>query len=174
LYKEAAVGIKMVISHTRNPEVKLDQTQIGMIQAKLLVAVGANPLRQPLQFLYSKFAQGVFWITCANESSQAWLMRAVSELWELYEGMQLTAVDSIDLPKRPRVYVRIPDAFEVTTVLTRLRDQNPGINTTDWTTMSHKINERGQTLALSIDPDSFKTLTSLNFKAFWALGRVLF
>jgi hypothetical protein len=40
--------------------------------------------------------------------------------------------------------------------------------------MSRKINEMGQKLALSIDPESFKTLTRLNFKAFWRLGRVLF
>jgi hypothetical protein len=31
-----------------------------------------------------------------------------------------------------------------------------------------------QTLALSIDPDSFKTLAQVNFKAFWGLGRIIF
>jgi hypothetical protein len=40
--------------------------------------------------------------------------------------------------------------------------------------MSHKVTEREQTLALSIDPDSFKALTHLNFKAFWGLGRIIF
>jgi hypothetical protein len=43
-YKEAAVGIKMVIIHRRHSEVKLDQTRADMIQAKLLAAVDAHPL----------------------------------------------------------------------------------------------------------------------------------
>jgi hypothetical protein len=54
------------------------------------------------------------------------------------------------------------------------RAQNPGLDTTDWMTMSRKIDTRGQTLALSIDPDSFKTLTRLKFKAFWGLRSVFF
>jgi hypothetical protein len=113
-YKEAVVGIKMVIIHRRHPEVKLDQNQVDMIQAKLLTAVDANPLGEtPPQFLHSKFAQEVFWITCANEPSKAWLMRTVSELGELWEGAKLTVVDSKDLPKRPRVIVHIPDILRL-------------------------------------------------------------
>ena len=42
-YKESAVEIKMAIIHRRHPDVKLDQTQVDMIQAKLLIAVDANP-----------------------------------------------------------------------------------------------------------------------------------
>ena len=41
-YNEAVVGIKMVIIHRRHPDVKLNQTQVDMIQAKLLIAVDAN------------------------------------------------------------------------------------------------------------------------------------
>jgi len=40
--------------------------------------------------------------------------------------------------------------------------------------MSHKVTEKEQTLALSIDPNSFKGLTRSNFKTFWGLGRVIF
>jgi len=35
--------------------------------------------------------------------------------------------------------------------------------------MSRKVTEKEQTLALSIDPNSFKALTRSNFKAFWGL-----
>jgi hypothetical protein len=70
-YKEAAAGIKMAVIHRRHPDVKLDQTQADMIQVKLLTAVDANPSGEaPPQFLYSKFAHGVFWITCANGPSK--------------------------------------------------------------------------------------------------------
>ena len=83
-------------------------------------------------------------------------------------------VDSKDLPKRPRVIVRIPGAFKVITVMTHFRIQNPKLNKTDWSVMSRKVTEKGQTLALSIDPNSFKALARSNFKAFWGIGRVIF
>ena len=151
-YKEAVVGIKMAIIHRRHPDVKLDQTQVDTIQAKLLIAVDANPQDEtPPQYLYSKFALGIFWITCANESSKAWLMLTVRGLGELWEGAELTVVDFKDLPKRPRVIVRIPDTSEVTTVMTCLKIQKPELNTTDWSVMSRKVAEKEQTLALSID-----------------------
>jgi len=70
----------------------------------------------------------------------------------------MTVVDSKDLPKRPRVIVRIPDTSEITTVMTRLRFQNPELNMTDWAVMSRKVTEKEQTLALSIDPNSFNPL----------------
>jgi hypothetical protein len=59
-YKEAVTGIKMVIKHRHHPEVKLDQAQTDVIQEKHPTAVDANPAEEiPVQFIYSKFAQGV-------------------------------------------------------------------------------------------------------------------
>jgi hypothetical protein len=40
--------------------------------------------------------------------------------------------------------------------------------------MSRKVTEKEQTLAFSIDSDSFKALAKSNFKAFWGLGRMIF
>ena len=175
LYNKAITGIKMAVVHRHHPDVKLDQTQAEMIQAKLLTAVDANPLEEmPPQFLYSKFAQRIFWITYANEFSKGWLMWTINGLGELWEGAELTVVDSKDLPKRPRVLVRIPDTPEVTTVVTRLRIQNLELKTADWSVMSRKVTEKEQTLVFSNDPDSFKAPTKLNFKAFWGLRRVIF
>jgi hypothetical protein len=165
----------MAIIHRCHPEVKLDQAHTDVIQEKLLTAVDTNHAEEILvQFLYSKFAQGVFWITCANESTKEWLMRTISGLGELWEGAELTVVDSKDLPKRPRVLVCIPVTSEVNTILTRLKKQNPEFNTLDWTVMSRKVIEKEQTLAFSIDPESHKALANSNFKAFWGLGRIIF
>jgi hypothetical protein len=69
--------------------------------------------------------------------------------------------------------VRIPDTSEVTTVIKRLGIQNPELKTAGWSVMSCTVTEE-QTLAFSIDPDSFKALTRSNFKAFWGMGRVAF
>jgi hypothetical protein len=167
-YKEAAIGIKMAIIHRRHPEVKLYQEQTDVIQEKLLTAVYAKPAEEsPVQLLYSKFAQGIFWITCANESTKEWLMRTISGPGNLWEGAELTVVVSKDFPKRPRVLVRISDTSEITTVLTRLKKQNPVFNTSDWIDMSRKVIEKEQTLAFSIDPESHRALANSNFKAFW-------
>ena len=56
-------------------------------------------------------------------------MRTVSGPGELCEGAELTVVDSKDLPKRPRVLVRITDTSDANTVLTGLRKQNPELHT---------------------------------------------
>jgi hypothetical protein len=101
-------------------------------------------------------------------------MQAISGLGELWESVELTVVNSKDLPRRPRVLVRIPDTSEVTTVMTRLGIQNPELNMTNWSVISHQVTEKEQTLAFFIDPDSLKALTKSNFKAFWGLGRVIF
>jgi hypothetical protein len=80
-YKEAAVGIKLAIIHRHHPDVKLDQTQIDIIQEKLLTAVAVIPSGEaPPQLLYSKFAQGVFLITCTNESSKFWIIQTICGL----------------------------------------------------------------------------------------------
>jgi hypothetical protein len=44
-YKEAVAGIKMAVIHRRHPDVQLDQTQVDMIQVKLLTAVDARTPR---------------------------------------------------------------------------------------------------------------------------------
>jgi hypothetical protein len=141
----------------------------------MLAAVDVNPSgKTPPQFLHSKLLQGIFWINCTNESSNVWLMQTISGLGELWEGVELTAVDSKVLPKRPRVLVHIPDTSEVTNVVSCLKIQSPELNTADWLIISRKVTEKKQTLVFSIDPDSFKALAKTKFKAFWGLGRAIF
>jgi hypothetical protein len=53
-FKEAVLGIKMVIIHKRHPDVKLELTQVDVIQKRLLNAVDRTPSGEtPPQFLYS-------------------------------------------------------------------------------------------------------------------------
>jgi hypothetical protein len=149
--------------------------KLTLFREKPLAAVDANHSGEmPPQLPHFQLAHGIFWINCANESSKVWLMRAISGLGQLWEGAELAVADSKDLPKRPRVPVHIPDTSEVTTVVTRLRIQNPELNTANWLTTSHKVTVKEQTLAFSIDPVSFNALAKTNFKAFWGLGRVIF
>jgi hypothetical protein len=161
--------------HRLHPDVNMDEAQIDTIQEKILQAIDAKAFEEaPSQFLYSKFAQGVFWITCANEPSKTWLTRKVSGIGELWEGAELTVVDSKDFLKRLRLLVHIPDTCDVNPVLTRLRKQNPELHTSNWSVMSRKVIEKEQALAFCMDPDFFKALAKLHFKAFWGLGRITF
>jgi hypothetical protein len=90
----------MSIIHRRHPEVKLIQTQVNMIQAKRLTAVDANPSGEiPPKCFQFTFAQGVIWINCANELSKAWLMRAIGDPGELWEGAEVPVVSSKDPPE---------------------------------------------------------------------------
>jgi hypothetical protein len=55
-YKEAVVGIKMGVIHRHQPEIKLDQTQVDLMQKKVLNAVDGKYLGDaPPQFLNSNF-----------------------------------------------------------------------------------------------------------------------
>jgi hypothetical protein len=72
------------------------------------------------------------------------------------------------------VLVHIPDTTKAKTVITRLRKQNPELSTSDWLVMIRKVTKKEQTLAFSIDPDSYKALAKTNFKAFWGLSRIVF
>jgi hypothetical protein len=145
----------------------LYQSQADIIQETVSDLVEVNPVDEaPLQFLHSRYAQGILTTTCANESTKAWLMRTMESLGELREDMELKVVDFRDLPKRPRVLVRVPGNMEATKVLSRLRIQNPGLNTADWAVMSRKVVGREQTLALFIDSGSYKALADASFKAF--------
>ena len=116
----------------------------------------------------------MFWVTCANEPTKDWLIRTISGRGELWEGAELNVVDSKDLPKRPRMLVRIPDTSEISAVLTRLKKQNPKLHTSDWSVMRRKVTEKEQAMAFSVDSDSFKALAQSNFKAFCGLGRIIF
>jgi len=91
-------------------------------------------------------------------------MRTISGLGELWEGAELTVVDSKDLPKRPRVLVRIPDISEVNTVLTRLKKQNSELNMSARSIMSRTVNEKEKTLAFSMESDSHKALAPIKLQ----------
>ena len=101
-------------------------------------------------------------------------MQTVSGLGELWDGAELTVVDSKALPKRPRVIVRISDTSEVTTVMTRLRIQNPELYTTDWSVMSRKVTEKEQMLeGLNISPHKTAVVPFTNRRNKEGLGPLI-
>lgn len=175
-YKDATVGIKMAVIDARHPDVLLDQEQADLIQNKLVAAIDAIPFGEasPRFQRFPKFEVGILNITCADPTTRDWLTRTVREMEGLAEGLTLTTVETKDLPKRPKFLVWIPEPVEESVVRNRLRKQNAGLRTEEWLLMSRKVEEKGQTLAYSIDGKSAKALEEADFKPYYCLGRVIF
>lgn len=177
-YSDTVKGIRLAVIQRRHPDDTLSQGQADLVQNALVEALYAAPSgsTSPPQFMKTTFASGVLWMTCANKETATWLRQAVNSLGRLWEGADLSVVDSGDLPARPRVLVFVPEPDKVTVaeVKSRLKVQNPALRTEDWTTMSRKIEKEGQLLAFSIDEASFKALERTQLKAYYKLGRVTF
>ncbi|KAJ8930180.1 hypothetical protein NQ314_017044 [Rhamnusium bicolor] len=174
-YRDAVTTLKMAVIQQGHPDVTLNQEQGDLIQARVIAAIDAIPEgeRSP-QFHHSKFEGGILWMTCANLETRNWLLDVIQKQDQLWEGAALTVVEASKLPKRPKVLVWIPDTGNETIVRTRIRKQNPDLAAGDWLLLSRKVDEKGQTLAYSIDEKSFRILERAQFKAFWCLGKVTF
>ena len=174
-YKEVVTGIKMAIILRHHPDIKLDQTQTEFIQTKLLNTVDVNPLGEiSPQFLYSKFAQWVFWITCANESTRDFLMRTFSGLGELWECAELTVFDSKDPQKDPAYLFAFPTSLtsipschvsgnKILSLILRIGQS--------WFERSLRRSRRWPSL---LTLTHIRFLARSNFKAFWGFGRIIF
>lgn len=176
-YSEALTEFKMAVIDRRHPEVTLDQEQAELIQNKLVDAMDGTPTGSDclLQFARTTFSGGVLWMTCANENTKRWLMENVKNLGGLWEGADLTTVESKDLPKRPRVLVFIPKPVEEEEkIRTRLGKQNAGLRVGGWLLLSRKMEDAGTILAYSIDEASFGALERNRFRAYYRLGTVSF
>ncbi|KAJ8963819.1 hypothetical protein NQ314_005361 [Rhamnusium bicolor] len=115
-------------------------------------------------------------IICADSTTKDRLGSTVREIEGLEEGVALTVVETKDLPSRPKFLVWIPETVEESIVRDRLRKQTAGLRTEDWLLMSRrsKVEEKGQTLAYSMDDKSSKVLAEADFKPYYCLGRVIF
>lgn len=168
--------LKMAVIDRRHPDVTLNRRQADLIQNKLLTAVDESLLRSanPPQFESSKFTGGILWLTCANEFTKEWLKMNVESLSKIWEGVNLITVTSKNLPKRPKVLVRIPGSDEEEVVRTRLGRQNPGLNIGEWRLLNRKPEKEGMCFAYSVDAASYNTLTLAKFKAYYGLRTVMF
>jgi len=132
----------------------------------------ASTSQNPVQFLGASFSAGVLWMTCATAHTKEWLSATIGRLKNFLEGVELQAIEAKDLAKRPKVIGWFPDQAEEERVRIRLKAQNPDLKTEDWHLLSRKTEEKGQTLAYSLDAASFKALEKAGFRVYYQLGRV--
>lgn len=173
-FGDVTAGIKMAVICEKHPTIVLDQSQADLVLEKLNELVFSET-GITVQIHKTRFAVGVLWITCANLETKNWLGMSVAGLGGLWEGAVLTAVESKDLPRRPKVLVWLPGPERVEKVVRdHLRVQNPDLKTETWLLMSQKSGEKGQTMAFSIDQESYAALERKKFSAFWGMGKVSF
>lgn len=175
-YKDATLGTRMAVVHEKHPAEELTEEQAKTVERRVVELIFSDTASgPPLQFMSTKFAQGILWIVCANDESKRWLTETIPGLGNLWEGASLRVVEAKDLPKRPKVMVWIPDnEMEADTIKTALQRQNPGLKAKEWVTLNRKVTGSGQTLVFTVDPASYTRLEDLEFKAFWGLKRVIF
>lgn len=175
-YRDAMTGIRMAVINANHPDTMLNQAQADLIQNKLVAAIDAIPVGEasPRFQRYPKFEGGILSIACADPPTENWLVSTVRGMEELGEGVSLTVVNTKDLPKRPKFLVWVPEPVEEAVVRSRLEKQNAGLSTVGWLLMSRKVEDRGQTLAYSLDDKSAKVLEDSGFKLYFSLGRVTF
>lgn len=175
-YSGALKGISLAVIQRRHPDVTLDQAQSDLIQEKLLEAVDKTPSgsTNPPQFDGTWFSAGVLRINCTNEHTKKWLSATVASLGNIWEGADLTVVESKDLPKRPKVIVWIPGNPELEAVKTRMGVQNPGLQVGDWHLLSKKKEKEGVLLAFSVNEVDHQYLEAHQMKAHYGLQMVTF
>ncbi len=174
-YSSVAEGFKMAVVHKQHPDITLDQGQADLVQEKLLEAVdNVQSADTAPQFVGAKFVCGILMVTCANEATKNWLINTVENWKPLWEGAELVVTSHADLPRRPKFTVYVPSTADVELVRSRLSKQNAGLRTTDWLVLSRKLQERGQTIAFSVDQRSARLLEGWGLKAYCGMDRVTF
>ncbi|KAJ8937310.1 hypothetical protein NQ314_011949 [Rhamnusium bicolor] len=163
----------MAVINARHSDAQLNQEQADLIQNKLVAAIDAIPFggASPKFQRFPKFEAGILNIICADSTTKDWLGSTIREIEGLEEGVALT--ETKDLPSRPKFLVWVSETVEESIVRDRLRKQNAGLRTEDWLLMSRKVEEKGQTLAYSMDDKSSKVLAEAGFKPYYCLGRVI-
>ncbi|VEN35377.1 unnamed protein product [Callosobruchus maculatus] len=154
-YSEVASN-RMAVVHRLHPDIILEKGQADLISERLLKVLDEDSSTSPIQFINSTYSGGALWITCANEATGVWLRGTVASMGSLWEGADLTVVESKDLPKRPRVLVFVPEKDlekqKEGPILARLGKQNPDLRVACWHLLSKKEQAgKGVTLSFSID-----------------------
>ncbi|VEN39418.1 unnamed protein product [Callosobruchus maculatus] len=173
-YSEVA-SKRMAVVHKLHPDITLEKGQADLVSERLLKALDEDLSTSPIQFNNSTYSRGALWITCANEATSVWLRGTVTSMGSLWEGADLTVVESKELPKRPRVLVFVPEKDREKQkegpILVRRGKQNPDLRVACWHLLSKKEQAGiGVTLSFSVDEVSFRSLLKSHLRAFYRLG----
>lgn len=121
------------------------------------------------------WSKGVKVVSCDNEESLSFLVTAISEMGELWQGSQLRVIpqDSLPLRKLARFWIPPPEVPDET-ILSLLGGQNPTIDISGWKIVSNKKDSRGKgrDVVFAVDKESFQTLTKSSGVLRFGLGSI--
>lgn len=173
-YRDQVIGTSMAVIPAEFPRVRMTVEQIDALRESLTLAIGSVvPNEVAPQFWGSRATGGLLKLTCATAETRKWLEKTVPTL-SPWEGANLKTIEEKDLPKLYRVAIWFPkDVREPHEILGRLELQNAPIQASTWRTMGRKVDDNGQTLALSIDEESLRLIKDRQMRLFFNLTTVL-
>jgi len=171
--KSLLVAIVYQDCHTK----KLTEEEGKHIRRELIQLIDMFPSHSEShgpQFNRSGLDQGVFKVTCADQTSLNWLMESALRIAPV-EGHGFQAIELAKLNRLNKVRVWIPgEHSEPLSVLTRLAKQNQGLDTSGWRLLHRQEKPEGQLLVFAVCDASLRVLRSLGGRAHLELSRVTF
>ena len=126
------------------------------------------------RFDRSGLAQGVYRITCADQSSLDWLKAAAPRI-EPIEGHSFEVIELSQLNRLKSVRVWVPgEKSDPKTILSRLAKQNQGLDTSEWRLIQRQESDKGQLLVLGVSEVSVEKLRLMGGTAHLELSQVTF
>ena len=173
----ASRSLQVSIACTENPERQITEGEMLHIRQKLVELIDLMPRTSQAprpQFLKSGLVQGVYRITCKDQTSLNWLKVSVPRV-EPFEGRCYQVMDLPEHLRPAKVRVWIPGRpSRPQDVLQRLAFQNPGLNSTGWRLLHRQVKAEGQLLVLGVSQESLKKIKDLKGRAFLELSQVTF
>lgn len=162
-YRDTVTNIRMSVTSTQFPDVKLTAEQSNLIEDALVDAM--VPLESgALPKLCGNFLErGVFTLACKNEETKKWLLEVVPTL-KPWEEASLRVGERKDVLKATKVLVLLPKKSESASnrdILDRLQLQNPSLNAGEWHFVSRKVGPQGVAFVCAIDDTSLAAIKLL-------------
>lgn len=170
-------SLQVAVVFSDDPTRKITETEKAHIWRQLVQHIDMMPQSSQMpgpRFDRSGLAQGVYRITCADQTSLEWLKATVLMI-DPFEGHGFEVVGLSQLNRMKSVRVWVPgEKSDPKTILSRLAKQNQGLDTSEWRLIHRQENDKGQLLVLGVSEESLEKLRLMRGKAHLELSQVTF
>lgn len=117
---------------------------------------------------------GVVRFVCSNEASRDWLLNEIQGLGSLNGSRMWTTTEDAER-SRPRMILTVPSSSgePIEIIFKRLRESNPGLDTSTWSYGRDYANSRGRTILVFIDQVSADFIIGRGRKLYYQLQRLI-
>lgn len=166
---------RLVLVHEDFPRTPMTRQQVAAVQSAAITKMKALPETEPLpQFHDSLLVHGALLVMCQSLNAKKWLKSIVNTLTP-WEGAKLRLFNLDELPHLTKMSVFIPGVYQDTTeILTLLKRQNPGLDTSLWHVIERYEQSDGIALDIGVDEQSLEILADMDFQLFLGMARITF